>query len=151
MADFVIQTLCGDDVGRMRQVNRLFAEAFDDMERYRAAPSDDHLRRLLASEHFVVLAAIREDQVIGALTAYELVKYERETRELYLYDIAVADPFRRRGVATALIDGLRRLAERRGADTIFVQADGDDEQAIALYERFAERRQLCHFDIASVT
>jgi aminoglycoside 3-N-acetyltransferase I len=38
---------------------------------------------------------------VGGLIAYELEKFERARSELYIYDLAVAEDHRRRGVATA--------------------------------------------------
>jgi aminoglycoside 3-N-acetyltransferase I len=149
MTNFTVQCLGPEDLALMRQVNRLFGDAFEDAERYQAAPpSDEHLRQLLADPGFVALAVSEADGIVGALTAYELVKYERETREIYLYDIAVIETRRRLGAATILIQALRSIAAVRSAEIVFVQADRDDPAAVALYERFAERRDVYHFDIS---
>ena len=43
--------------------------------------------------------------MVGALAAYELLKFEAERSEIYIYDLAVLEEFRRRGIATALIEG----------------------------------------------
>ena len=55
---------------------------------------------------------------------------------------------RRRGVATALIEELRRIATARGVYVIFVQADHGDDPAIALYTKLGIREDVMHFDIA---
>ncbi len=86
----------------------MFGEAFGDPETYTGQrPGPDHVGRLLSQRGFVALAAMADGTVIGGLTAYELVKFERERSEFYIYDLAVAAPFRRMGVATALIRRLR--------------------------------------------
>src|SRR4051794_21251763 len=147
MPRFRVIELGGDDLALLRGVNQLFGAAFDDGERYLATPpSDDHLRQLLDSSQFIALAVHGSDAVIGAITAYELVKYERDAREIYLYDLAVDESHRRQGIATVLIEHLRGIAAKRNAEVVFVQADGDDPEAIALYERFSERRAVYHFD-----
>ena len=86
--------------------------------------------------------------MVGGLVAYELDKFERARREVYIYDLAVAAPHRRRGIATALIGHLRDIAARRGAWVIYVQADHGDDPAIALYEKLGIREDVMHFDIA---
>lgn len=145
----VIQRLGPDDVSLMRALNRVFGAAFDDPESYAAEPpSDDYLRGLLAKEHVAALAALRGGEVVGGLVAYELDKFERTRRELYVYDLAVSSAHRRRGVATALIERLRAIAAGRGAWVIFVQADHGDDPAIALYEKLGRREEVLHFDIA---
>jgi aminoglycoside 3-N-acetyltransferase I len=59
----------------------------------------------------------------------------------------VASAHRRQGIATALILELKKIAAARGAYVIFVQADLDNEPAIALYTRLGAREDVLHFDI----
>ena len=144
----VIEELAPDAIGRLQQLNDLFGTAFNDHERYKGAPpSDAYLTRLLRSDHFFALVALVDGRITGGLTAYELIKFERETSEIYIYDLAVAEAHRRSGVATALINELRTIAIRRGAEIIFVQADPGDDPAIALYTRLGTREDVHHFDI----
>jgi aminoglycoside 3-N-acetyltransferase I len=133
----------------MRALNAVFAEAFEDPGSYSgAAPDDAYLQRLLAKPHVIPLAAVSQERVVGGLVAYELEKFEQARSEIYIYDLAVAEAFRRRGVATALIRRLQAIAAERGAWVIFVQADHGDDPAIALYERLGVREEVLHFDIA---
>ena len=46
----------------------------------------------------------------------------------------MAEEFRRRGIATGLINKLREIAREKGAWVIYVQADHGDDPAIKLYE-----------------
>ena len=127
----------------------LFAAAFEDPESYSSAPpSTAYQAELLSDPKFVALVAVSGEQVIGALAAYELRKFEQERSELYMYDLAVAEKWRRRGVATALIQWLRDHATAVGAWTIYVQADPPDEPAVALYDKLGIREEVLHFDIA---
>ena len=143
------QQLTIGDIARFKELLRVFGDAFADRETYqRAVPSDGHLSRLLAKPDFIVVAALRDDQVIGGLVAYELEKFEQDRREIYIYDLAVLDEHRRQGVATGLINALRDLAAQHNAYVIFVQADLEDAPAIALYESLGTRESVYHFDIA---
>ena len=133
----------------MRDALRVFADAFDEEENFFAAPpSDEYLQRLLADPGFVLLVARIEGQVVGALSAYELMKYERERSEFYIYDLAVAEAFRRQGVATALIEALKPIAKAAGGWVIFVQADRVDDPAVALYRKLGVEEEPLHFDIS---
>jgi aminoglycoside 3-N-acetyltransferase I len=135
-------------VPRLRALNILFGEAFADPESYGAAPPDDAwLEALLAKEHVIALAALHKEAVVGGLVAYELDKFEQARREIYIYDLAVAEAQRRRGIATALIGRLREIAAERGAWVVYVQADHGDDPAIALYEKLGTREDVLHFDI----
>lgn len=143
-----IHHLTSSDIGLMRELNTLFGQAFDDPELYDGAPPDDaYLLDLLSREHIHALVALLDGAVIGGLVAYELDKFERARREIYIYDLAVAEAHRRQGVATALIDHLRALAAARGAWVIFVQADYGDAPAIALYQKLGSREEVLHYDI----
>jgi aminoglycoside 3-N-acetyltransferase I len=77
-----------------------------------------------------------------------LPKFEQARSELYIYDLAVAEAKRRRGIATALIRALQQLAAERGIWVAFVQADLGDDAAIALYTKLGVREDVLHFDIA---
>ncbi len=134
----------------MDRMLRMFGEAFGDLDTYTSKrPSDGYLSRLLAAEYFIALAALKGDEVVGGLAAYELHKFEQERSEIYIYDLAVAEGHRREGIATALILELKKVAETRGAYAIFVQADLDDDPAIALYTKLGVREDVLHFDIAT--
>ena len=146
---FDIRRLGSDDLASMDALLDMFGAAFDEVETYGAArPGPDYTRRLLSGETFVALAAIEGGAVVGGLAAYELVKFERERSEFYIYDLAVAASHRRRGIATALIMALRKIAASRGGWVVFVQADPGDAPAIALYEKLGMREDVLHFDIA---
>jgi aminoglycoside 3-N-acetyltransferase I len=144
-----VRQLAAADVALMRDLLRLFGEAFAEPETYMAAqPGDGYLKGLLGGGNFIALAALADGAVVGGLAAYELKKFERARSEIYIYDLAVAESHRRRGVATAMIERLRTIAAGRGAYVIFVQADHGDDPAIALYSKLGAREEVLHFDIA---
>ena len=146
---FLVRQLIPHDVAVIQAMLTLFGEAFGEPDTYGAArPDAAYLERLLGSGTFIALAALKRDEVVGGLAAYVLEKFEQAGSEIYIYDLAVAKAHRREGIATALILELRKLAVRRGASVIFVQADLGDEPAIALYMKLGEREDVLHFDIA---
>jgi aminoglycoside 3-N-acetyltransferase I len=149
LPDYSIQRLSASDVPLMKALLSVFADAFNEPETYEGAtPGAAYLEGLLAKQHFIALTATKRDgAVIGGLAAYELTKFEQERSEIYIYDLAVAKAYRRSGVATALIDELRRIGAARGAYVIFVQADRYDDPAIALYTKLGVREEVLHFDI----
>jgi aminoglycoside 3-N-acetyltransferase I len=136
------------EAGTMAAANRLFNEVFGEEGYQGPEPGEDHLSRLLEDEKFIALVARIDGQMVGALAGYELVKYEAERSEIYIYDLAVLEQFRRRGVATALIEAIKPIARAKGAWMIFVQADPPDGPAVALYEKLGTREEVYHFDIS---
>jgi aminoglycoside 3-N-acetyltransferase I len=142
-----VRRLGGADVPAMREMLDMFGVAFDEQETYsQRQPSEAYLRAFLERGDVIAIAAVA-DGVVGGLVAYALPKFERERLEIYIYDLAVAEAYRRSGIATALIVELRRVAKEIGAYVIFVQADTFDGPAIALYESLGTREDVLHFDI----
>jgi len=141
------QLTCAD-VPLLKDLLRVFGEAFDEVDAYqRSVPSDYYLTRLLRKQHFIAVVAMKDEEVVGGLAAYELDKFEQDRREIYIYDLAVAQSHRRRGVATGMIGELKRIASKRNVYVIFVQADLWDGPAIALYESLGTKETAHHFDI----
>lgn len=143
-----VRQLTPDDAALLDAMLAMFGEAFEDPDHYGSArPSPAYVRRLLGRDHFIALAAMDGEAVVGGIAAYVLEKFEQERSEVYIYDLAVAETHRRRGVATAMIRELQRIAAERGAYVIFVQADYGDDPAIALYSKLGQREDVLHFDI----
>lgn len=143
-----IERLGPHDVEAMQTANRLFSEVFGSEGYQGPPPGVDHLRKLLLDEKFIALVARLDGEMVGALAGYELVKFEAERSEIYIYDLAVREEYRRRGVATALIEALKPIARKKGASAIFVQADPPDAPAVALYDKLGTREEVLHFDIS---
>ena len=137
------------DVAVLRKMLAMFGRAFGAVRTYTASqPDDAYLQQLLGSETFIAVAALDGPEVVGGLAGYVLPKFEQARSEFYIYDLAVAEAYRRRGVATAMIRELQALAAKRGIYVIFVQADQGDDPAIALYTKLGVREEVLHFDIA---
>jgi aminoglycoside 3-N-acetyltransferase I len=151
MTDYATTRLGEADVDTMKALIRMFADAFDDHDHYQSAlPSDGYLLKLLRDPTFFAVIAHQDGAVIGGLAAYELRKFEQERSEVYIYDLAVDEKHRRKGVATALIRTLGAAARECGAYVMFVQADigEEDEPANALYAKLASEMIVAkHYDI----
>lgn len=148
MTTIAIQRLTTGDVEAARDLNALYADAFADHETYRRDhPDDAWLARQLAKDAIILLVARIDGRIVGGLTAYELPKFEAARSEIYLYDLAVCQSVRRRGVASALIGELQHIAAETGAWAVFVQADYGDDPAVALYTKLGVREDVLHFDL----
>ena len=146
--DILIRRLQAGDIDAVRQLNEVFATCFDDAETYLSArPGEAYLAELLGKEHVIPLVAISDGKVIGGLVAYEFDKFEQKRREIYIYDLAVDERFRRQGIATRLIEQVRLIARERNAWVIYLQADKGDTAPITLYSKLGSREDVLHFDI----
>lgn len=148
MTDVRIKRLAPGDLGILRQMNDLFADVFEmDDEYRRSPPSDRYLLRLLSKDTFIALAAMRDDVLIGATTAYVLDKFEQQRSEIFIYDLAVSEPDRRQGVATQMLTELRYLATDIGAWVVIIQADDGDEPPTNLYSKLGSKEIALSFDL----
>ncbi len=134
------------DISLLRELTSVFGDAFEDDAYRKAPPSDAYLQSLLSKRHFMALVATDQGKAVGGIAAYELEKFEQERSEIYIYDLAVSEQHRRKGIATALIRTLTEIAKERGAYVVYVQADKVDLPAIQLYESVGTKEDVYHFD-----
>lgn len=84
-------------------------------------------------DHF--LYALRDattSEEVGTL--WLAVQNQGAGRVVWIYDIEIFDPFRRKGYATETLAASERKARELGADRIELQVFGHNEAARALYE-----------------
>jgi ribosomal protein S18 acetylase RimI-like enzyme len=135
---YQIKKLTAHDEVCLRAMLDMLGQAFIEVNTYSAhQPNSAYLQKLLMDQQ----------NVVGGLAAYVLPKFEQARSEIYIYDLAVAVTHRRQGIATRLIQKLQGLAPDYGAYVIFVQADLEDEPAIALYSKLGLREDVLHFDL----
>jgi aminoglycoside 3-N-acetyltransferase I len=130
MPNIRIQRLNIRNIDLARALFTLMAQVF---EEERAPLSDAYLRALLQHQDFWVLAAFADDALAGGLTAHVLPMSRSESRELFLYDIAVRAEVQRHGIGTRLVASLREQGAQAGIATVFVAADEEDTHALDFY------------------
>ncbi len=136
------------DLDLMNDLLDCFGTAFEQPETYGdARPDSEYIESLLKGDTFIALVALDDSKVVGGLAAYELKKFEQKRSEIYIYDLAVDENYRRNGIATGLIENLKPIAREKGAWVIYVQADYGDAPAVSLYTKLGEREDVLHFDI----
>lgn len=94
---------------------------------------DAYLTELLQNDAFWAYAATVDGRPVGGITAHTMGMTRSESREIFIYDLAVAEPHQRRGVGRALVDRLRHDAATVGIDDVIVPADDDDQHALDFY------------------
>jgi ribosomal protein S18 acetylase RimI-like enzyme len=70
---------------------------------------------------------------VGFVSGVETTHPDKGT-EMFLYELAVAEPSRRRGIGRALVDRLAALAKETGCYGMWVVTDHDNAAARATYE-----------------
>jgi aminoglycoside 3-N-acetyltransferase I len=105
------------------------------VERLAEQGPPERASELLADERTIFLAAFEDgqDEPIGFVLAYELLRRHGEPSRLFVYEVGVAPEARRRGVATALLRDLARISRARGIRRGFVLTNEANEAAMELY------------------
>ncbi len=86
-------------------------------------------------EDNILLVAREGGQPAGFLYAYVLEAPHDLRPKMFLYSIDVFPEFQRRGVGTALIEELKRLASDRNCSEIFVLTNASNLAANRLYQK----------------
>jgi ribosomal protein S18 acetylase RimI-like enzyme len=104
-----------------------FEDAFDN----RQLP--DEARRFLEDERHHLLLGYVDDRPAGFLSAVEVFHPDKRS-ELFLNEVGVMEDARRRGVARALVDELKRIGHERGCVSLWVLTDEDNAAGMRLYQ-----------------
>lgn len=129
--NYTIKKLSKDDLKLAKQLFIFFQK--DDGVAKPMLGGDKYLRKLIGDKNYHVIVALDGDKVIGGLAAYELPMYYEEVNEMFLYEIAVMTEYRRRGIATALIESLKTLCTENGVRIIFVGTEKSNLAGKELY------------------
>jgi len=88
---------------------------------------------LLGDDRTVFLVALDGDRILGYVFGYELPRRHGDPSIFFVYEVEVDAACRRQGVATRLMNELRRICRERGIPEGFVLTEPDNAAANALY------------------
>ncbi len=97
-----------------------------------APPTEAFTDHFLTAPGHHLLMALRGDTAIGFVTGVETTHPDKGT-EMLLYELAVDEGSRRRGIGRALVTALRSRATDLGCYGMWVLTDADNEAAVHTY------------------
>lgn len=131
-----------ENLDELKELVAIFTLAFE--SEYNT--SDSYLSSMLQNSACVIMGAVVETRIVGGLVAFAMTPIHG-TMEMYIYDIAVHPEFQKRGLGAQLIEALKQEARGRGVETIFVEAESEDEGAVAFYRAIGgEEVAVNHFN-----
>jgi ribosomal protein S18 acetylase RimI-like enzyme len=89
--------------------------------------------RFLTDARHHLLLATADGRAVGFVSGVEVTHPDKGT-EMFLYELAVDEAFRRRGIARTLVEALAAAARQAGCYGMWVVTDRDNEAARAAYE-----------------
>ncbi|KUN83369.1 GNAT family acetyltransferase [Streptomyces bungoensis] len=85
-----------------------------------------------AGHHLLLARAEGAGGPVGFVSGVETVHPDKGA-EMFLYELAVAEPYRRRGIGRALVERLAAVARERGCHGMWVAVDTGNDAALAAY------------------
>lgn len=126
----------------LKELMKVFSLAFE----LEYGTTDEYLNKMLQNKMAVILAAFESDKIVGGLVAFEMTPIHG-TKEFYIYDIAVHPEHQKKGVGSKIVEQIKEEARERGVGTIFVEAESEDEGAVAFYRAIGgEEVAVNHFN-----
>jgi ribosomal protein S18 acetylase RimI-like enzyme len=120
----------------------------DDLERARAncemfwdmSRAPKNLPEFLADPDCILLVAEVDGEPAGQIIGYILKRWDSKKPMLFLYSIDVVEHYRRKGVASKLIEEFRGIGGRSGCGTTFVFTSESNAPAMSLYKALGGTR-----------
>ena len=142
MGDIEIRRLRAGDEELAQRVFRVMAEVFDEGFEELTLP---YVGRLLERSNFWAMAALEGGRAVGGITAHQLPMTHSEASELFIYDLAVAVDYQRKGIGRALVRALVEAARAEGMRVAFVPAEEEDTHALEFYRAIGGKESAVRF------
>ncbi len=129
--DYIIRKLTTDDTALAHELIALW-QAEDGITDI-PVPKANYFAKLLSQDNFHAFVAIKDNEVVGGISANELTIFNEEATEIFLYEIGVSEPHRQQGIARKLIESLLAVCKEKGITAMYVGTSVDNEAAKQLY------------------
>jgi ribosomal protein S18 acetylase RimI-like enzyme len=96
--------------------------------------SPEYFKMFLAGSDNVLIVAEQGGVPAGFLLAYMLERVDRDQKMVCLYELDIAEPYRRQGIGRALIETLKSLCKQENAMEAWVVTNRSNLAAVGLYE-----------------
>jgi ribosomal protein S18 acetylase RimI-like enzyme len=110
------------------------------VELFDHVPRPDATALFLARDGHHLLMAFDGDRAVGFVSGVETTHPDKGT-EMFLYELAVAEDARNRGVGRSLVSALAGVARERGCYGMWVLTDDDNLAAVRAYEAAGGRQE----------
>lgn len=103
--------------------------------------SAEEARSFLSNAQNHLIVAEVDGKMAGFVLGYELNRVDSARSMMFLYEIGVAEQFRRKGIGRALVRELERTCLEHGFLKMFVLTNESNLAAIPLYQTTGGRRE----------
>ncbi len=114
---------------------RIAPDVFD------AAVDSQRLSAYLAAPGHRMIVALHEGEVVGQVAAV-VHRHPDKPSELYIDELGVAEAFRRRGLARAMLDAMLAWGRELGCEEWWVGTETDNVPARGLYDSYGGEGEI---------
>ncbi len=93
----------------------------------------ERIREFLSDQNNLLIAAKAAERIVGLLVGHRLARLDSQRAQVLLYEIDVLPDFQKRGIASAMIERLKELAQATAACEVWVVTNRSNEAAMRLY------------------
>jgi aminoglycoside 3-N-acetyltransferase I len=132
----VKRLLPGDEELAQRAINTVKPA----QERNQEDVTAEYMRRFLQQEKNVLIVATEQGRPVGFALAYRLDRVDRDRAMMLFYEIAVLESHRRRGIAAAMVNGLKEICRQHRVMKMWVCTGKSNAAAMHLYRSTGGRQ-----------
>jgi ribosomal protein S18 acetylase RimI-like enzyme len=93
------------------------------------------IKKLLATENYVILVAESEDRIVGFIDYYILPSIWEKWNEATINNLFIHKNYQGRGIGSRLLEEVIKRTDEIGIVELHVGTEKDNERAIRLYKR----------------
>jgi ribosomal protein S18 acetylase RimI-like enzyme len=101
---------------------------------------ESFLKQALGDKNCYYILCLDDSTPVGYLSAFRFPAVETADFQIYLYDIAVDERFRRRGLGARMIEELKRHCREDKVNYVWVGTSLDNEAAQRTFEKTGARK-----------
>jgi len=95
--------------------------------------SIEHARSFFQNKANLLFVAFVDDRIAGFLTAHRLDRFKDLRKQIFIYEVDVAEPWRRMGIGRKLMNAVLDFAKAENTDEVFVLTSRSNVAASELY------------------
>lgn len=101
----------------------------------------EYMQKFLSHESNYFIAAFEKEKPVGFILGYRLERVDTLRPMMFLYEIEVIEPYRKKGIAKALVNELHKICKEHHYLKMFVVTNESNLPAMALYQSTGGKRK----------
>lgn len=101
----------------------------------------EYMRRFLSNDSNYFLVAFEKEKPVGFILGYRLERVDTLQPMMFLYEIEVLEPYRKKGIAKAFVNEFHKICKEHNYLKMFVITNESNLPAMRLYQSTGGKRK----------